>query len=85
MPPQLLWTEMVNSSLHVPSLPLVFVLSLSPPPPASPSYLHLAYSRSTLALLRVQNVVVPAGMSALEMIVKRVCRNPIDDVLQLTR
>ncbi|KAF7965177.1 hypothetical protein HWV62_45264 [Athelia sp. TMB] len=58
-------------SLHVPSLPLVFVLSLSPPPPASPSYLHLAYSRSTLALLRVQNVVVPAGMSALEMIVKR--------------
>ncbi|KZP30851.1 hypothetical protein FIBSPDRAFT_814660 [Athelia psychrophila] len=58
-------------SLHVPRLPLVFVLSLSPPPPASQSYIHLTYPRSTLALLRVQNVTVPSGMVVLEEILQR--------------
>lgn len=58
--------------MHVPRLPLVFVLSLSAPPPPSPSYLHLMYPRSTLALLRVQNVTVPSGMRMLEEIIRRV-------------
>lgn len=51
-------------SLHVPRLPLVFILSLSSL--SSPSYLHIAYPRSTLALLRVRNFVVPSGPKVLE-------------------
>lgn len=53
-------------SRHIPQLPLVFVLSLSSPP--SPSYLHSAYPRSTLSLLRVQNFKLPSGTEALEKV-----------------
>ncbi|PFH50833.1 hypothetical protein AMATHDRAFT_3570 [Amanita thiersii Skay4041] len=42
----------------------VFVLSLASP--SSPSYLHLAYPRSTLALLRVDTFVTPSGIHVLE-------------------
>jgi origin recognition complex subunit 3 len=57
-------------SLHVPRIPLVFILSLSSP--SSPSYLHIAYSRSTLALLRIRNFVVPSGPKVLEEVLLKV-------------
>ncbi|KAH9847296.1 hypothetical protein C2E23DRAFT_849159 [Lenzites betulinus] len=46
-------------SMHIPHLPLVFVILMASPP--VPSYLHSAYPRSTLALLRVQPIVVSSG------------------------
>ncbi|KIM92135.1 hypothetical protein PILCRDRAFT_810149 [Piloderma croceum F 1598] len=58
-------------SLHVPSLPLIFILSLSSPPTPSPSYLHLTYPRATLALLRVENFAVPSGPGVLDDILTK--------------
>ncbi|RDB19721.1 Origin recognition complex subunit 3 [Hypsizygus marmoreus] len=51
-------------SLHIQRLPLVFIISLSSP--SYPSYLHVTYPRSTLALLRVRNFAVPSGKRVLE-------------------
>ncbi|KAH6903170.1 origin recognition complex subunit 3 N-terminus-domain-containing protein [Coprinopsis sp. MPI-PUGE-AT-0042] len=52
-------------SKHVPELPLVFVLSMSSP---VPSYLNVAYPRSTLARLRVRTLTMPGGVSVLNRI-----------------
>ncbi|KAI0032078.1 origin recognition complex subunit 3 N-terminus-domain-containing protein, partial [Vararia minispora EC-137] len=54
-------------SAHVPEIPLVFVLVLSSPP--MPSFIHQAYRRSTLALLRLQIVSLPRGPSVLQHII----------------
>ncbi|THU95492.1 hypothetical protein K435DRAFT_966374 [Dendrothele bispora CBS 962.96] len=51
-------------SLYIPKLPLVFCVSLSSP--EMPSYLHLAYTRSTLTLLRLHRFTVPSGSRLLE-------------------
>ena len=51
-------------SLHVPHLPLIFILGLSTPP--APSYLHMSYPRATLALLRLTRIEVKGGMEVLE-------------------
>jgi len=56
-----------HRSLHISTLPLVFVLSLSSP--LEPSYLHTAYLRSTLALLRVSSVTIPPVIKILEQII----------------
>ncbi|KAJ3760444.1 origin recognition complex subunit 3 N-terminus-domain-containing protein, partial [Lentinula raphanica] len=55
-------------SQHVPTLPLILILSLSSPQsPLSPqSYLHVTYPRATLKLLRIQSVVVPTSPKILE-------------------
>ncbi|KAJ3713642.1 origin recognition complex subunit 3 N-terminus-domain-containing protein [Lentinula raphanica] len=58
-------------SQHVPTLPLILILSLSSPQsPLSPqSYLHVNYPRATLKLLRIQSVVVPTSPKILEDVV----------------
>ncbi|KAF9467688.1 origin recognition complex subunit 3 N-terminus-domain-containing protein [Collybia nuda] len=61
-------------SLHVPRLPLVFMLSLSSPP--SPSYLQLTYPRSTMALLRTHKFDVPSGIKILEEVVLKTYFDP---------
>ncbi|KAI5121909.1 hypothetical protein M0805_000238 [Coniferiporia weirii] len=53
-------------SLHIPDLPLVFILGLSTPPPLS--YLHAVYPRTTLTLLRLTRVEVQGGMEVLERV-----------------
>ncbi|KAG6853066.1 hypothetical protein C0991_007136 [Blastosporella zonata] len=57
------------SSLYIPRLPLIFILALSSP--ASPSFLHSTYPRSTLALLRVSTHTVPSGARVLEEVLLR--------------
>ncbi|KAE9397056.1 hypothetical protein BT96DRAFT_996138 [Gymnopus androsaceus JB14] len=44
-------------SLHISQVPLVLLISLSSP--QSPSYLHVAYPRATLKLLRLHRIVAP--------------------------
>ncbi|KAJ3848654.1 origin recognition complex subunit 3 N-terminus-domain-containing protein, partial [Lentinula lateritia] len=58
-------------SQHVPSLPLVVLISLSSSQsPLSPqSYLHVTYPRSTLKLMRIQSVIVPGGPRVLEEVI----------------
>ena len=56
--------------MHIPHLPLVFILIMSSPP--SPSFLHSAYSRSTLALLRVHQVASPSSLSLVKDVLKKV-------------
>ncbi|KAF8624678.1 hypothetical protein AX17_007009 [Amanita inopinata Kibby_2008] len=51
-------------SRHASTLHSVFVLLLSSP--ASPSFLHSAYPRSTLTLLRVDTFVTPSGLDVLK-------------------
>ncbi|KAG5338495.1 hypothetical protein C0989_007267 [Termitomyces sp. Mn162] len=58
-----------SNSLYISRLPLVFILALSSP--ASPSYLHSTYPRSTLALLRFSNYTVPSGTKVLEEVLLR--------------
>lgn len=69
---------MINGffSLHVPRLPLIFVIAMSSSPALSPSYLHLTYPRSTLALLNVHNFTVPSGPEVLYKILYKVCVTP---------
>ncbi|KAG5639781.1 hypothetical protein H0H81_000061, partial [Sphagnurus paluster] len=63
------WYAALRETLYVARLPLVFLLALSSP--ASPSYLHTTYPRSTLALLRVRNYDIPSGPQVLqEVLVK---------------
>lgn len=59
-----------GGSLNIPQLPLVFILSLSSP--SEPSYLHAAYSRSTLALLHIRSVTVSSGVQMLEELLSQV-------------
>ncbi|KAI0820290.1 hypothetical protein BC628DRAFT_1413209 [Trametes gibbosa] len=54
-------TSVIQDVMHIPHIPFVFALLMASPP--VPSYLHSAYPRSTLALLRVQPVVVSSGPS----------------------
>ncbi|KAG7442905.1 uncharacterized protein BT62DRAFT_988551 [Guyanagaster necrorhizus] len=56
-------------SLHIPQLPLVFVMALSSA--QSPSYLHVTYPRSTLAVLRIRQFHVPFGLHALEEMLRQ--------------
>ncbi|KAL0066864.1 Origin recognition complex subunit 3 [Marasmius tenuissimus] len=53
-------------SLHSQTLPLVFIICLSSP--EAPTYLHATYPRSTLALLRIRQYVIPSGAPLLERI-----------------
>ncbi|EIM87468.1 uncharacterized protein STEHIDRAFT_55712, partial [Stereum hirsutum FP-91666 SS1] len=55
-------------SLHVPEVPLLFLLSLSSPP--APSYLHTTYPRSMLSLMRLQIFSLPSGIEILEKLVE---------------
>ena len=61
----------VKSSLCIPQLPLIFVLALSSPP--EPSYLHNAYPRATLALLRVHRITVTSQVDVVEQLFVKVC------------
>ncbi|KAG6856100.1 hypothetical protein H0H87_007436 [Tephrocybe sp. NHM501043] len=54
------------SSLYIPRLPLVFILSLSSP--AYLSFLHSTYPKATLALLRLSTYAVPSGEKVLEKV-----------------
>lgn len=54
-------------SLHVPKIPLVFVVSLLSP--QSPTYLHVTYPRWTLSVLRIQQFTAPSGLHLLEEII----------------
>ncbi|KAK0498880.1 origin recognition complex subunit 3 N-terminus-domain-containing protein [Armillaria luteobubalina] len=56
-------------SLHIPQLPLVFIVALSSA--QSPSYLHFTYPRSTLAVLRIRQFHVPSGLHILEEILRQ--------------
>ncbi|KAI0718567.1 hypothetical protein C8T65DRAFT_570595 [Cerioporus squamosus] len=56
-------------TMHVPHLPLVFVLVMASPP--TPSYLHAAYPRSTLAVLRVQQVLAPTGLATVKEVLTK--------------
>ncbi|KAK1229901.1 Origin recognition complex subunit 3 [Marasmius sp. AFHP31] len=53
-------------SLYSQTLPLVFIICLSSP--EAPTYLHATYPRSTLALLRIRQYVIPSGIPLLERI-----------------
>ncbi|KAF9016572.1 hypothetical protein BDZ89DRAFT_1216219 [Hymenopellis radicata] len=54
-------------SLHIPKIPIVFVVSLLSP--QSPTYLHVTYPRSTLAVLRIRQFSVPSGAHLLDEII----------------
>ncbi|KAI0080397.1 hypothetical protein K474DRAFT_1769394 [Panus rudis PR-1116 ss-1] len=56
-------------SQQIPRLPLVFLLELASP--ASPSYMHSAFTRSTLALLRLHTVVAPSGPDVVKEIITK--------------
>ena len=68
---------LTEPSLCIPQLPLIFVLALSSPP--EPSYLHSAYSRATLALLRIHKITVTSQV--LEQLLSKVC--PVPQTFQL--
>ncbi|KAK0223959.1 origin recognition complex subunit 3 N-terminus-domain-containing protein [Armillaria fumosa] len=55
--------------LHIPQLPLVFIVALSSA--QTPSYLHVTYPRSTLAVLRIRQFHVPSGLHILEEILRQ--------------
>ncbi|KAG7095809.1 hypothetical protein E1B28_006509 [Marasmius oreades] len=49
------------------TLPLVFILCISSP--FSPTYLHTSYPHSTLALLHIQQYLIPSGHAILEAVI----------------
>ncbi|KIY70248.1 hypothetical protein CYLTODRAFT_488285 [Cylindrobasidium torrendii FP15055 ss-10] len=53
-------------SLHIPSIPLVFVVSLLSP--QSPTYLHVTYPRWVLSVLRIRQHTTPSGPRILDQI-----------------
>ena len=61
-------------SLYIPQLPLVFVLALSSPP--EPSYLHSAYQRTTLALLRIHKIAATSQVDIVEQLLSKVFSVP---------
>ena len=69
----------IEPSLHTPQLPLIFVLALSSPP--EPSYLHSAYPRATMALLRVHKITVTSQVEVVEQLLSKVC--PVPQTFQL--
>lgn len=60
-------------SLHIPCLPLVFILALASPP--SPSYIRATYPHSMLALLRVRDCPFPLAEKSLHDILLEVDQN----------
>ncbi|KAH9898592.1 hypothetical protein C8Q73DRAFT_641438 [Cubamyces lactineus] len=66
--------HVVQDVMHVPQLPLVFVLLMASPP--VPSFLHSAYSRSTLALLRVHPVVASSGVAMVKEVLTKTLFDP---------
>lgn len=72
-------TPTTKPSLYIPQLPLLFVLALSSPP--EPSYLHTAYPRATLALLRVHKITVTSQVEVVEQLLSEVC--PVPQQFQL--
>jgi len=72
-------TLTAESSLNIPQLPLIFVLALSSPP--EPSYLHSAYPRTTLALLRIHKITVTSQVEVVEQLLSKVC--PVSRTFQL--
>ncbi|KAI0672417.1 hypothetical protein C8Q78DRAFT_1188445 [Trametes maxima] len=61
-------------SMHIPHLPLTFVPVMASP--AAPSYIHSAYPRSTLALLRVHPVVASSGAALIKDVLTRTFFDP---------
>lgn len=61
---------LLNFSLHIPRLPLVFILSCASPPQMS--FLHVAYPRTTLTLLGLTKIVVKSGLDVLELVIHKV-------------
>ncbi|KAI1792398.1 origin recognition complex subunit 3 N-terminus-domain-containing protein [Ganoderma leucocontextum] len=61
-------------SMHIPRLPLVFILVMNSPP--SPSFIHTVYPRSTLALLRVHQVAPPAGLLMAKEVLSKTLFDP---------
>ena len=61
-------------SLYIPQLPLVFVLALSSPP--EPSYLHSAYQRTTLSLLRIHKITATSQVEIVEQLLSKVSPVP---------
>ncbi len=59
-----------NISLHIPRLPLVFVLALSSP--NEPSFLHAVYPRATLALLQLKRIGSTGGADTLQSLLLKV-------------
>lgn len=72
-------TLIIKPSLYIPQLPLIFVLALSSP--TEPSYLHSAYPRTTLALLRIQKITVTSQVEVVEQLLSKVC--PVSQTFQL--
>lgn len=69
--------------MHVPQLPLVFILLMASPP--VPSHLHAVYPRSTLALLRIHPITVSSGVAAIkDALLKVFAHRAIGDALDLT-
>ncbi|KAH9910496.1 uncharacterized protein BXZ73DRAFT_58354 [Epithele typhae] len=61
--------EVVKDVMHVPHLPLVFVTVMTSPP--TPSFLHTMYPRSSLALLRIREVVAPGGLAMINEVLSK--------------
>ncbi|EIW79690.1 hypothetical protein CONPUDRAFT_155085 [Coniophora puteana RWD-64-598 SS2] len=55
-------------NLHIPRIPLVFVLGLAS---SSASYVHAAYPSSTLALLRLDSCALPPPADVLHRVIRR--------------
>ncbi|OSX58265.1 hypothetical protein POSPLADRAFT_1067556 [Postia placenta MAD-698-R-SB12] len=60
--------------LHIPELPLVYILAMSSPP--SPSFLHTTYSRSTLALLKIHKFSAPLNVELIDELVEKTFCDP---------
>jgi hypothetical protein len=61
---------LTTHSLHIPALPLVFLVSTSSPTPSA--FIQASYSRATLALLRIRYFGIPSGLHVLDEILARV-------------
>jgi origin recognition complex subunit 3 len=71
-------TLTTRPSLYIPQLPFIIVLALSSPP--EPSYLHGAYPRTTLALLRIHMITVTSQVEVVEQLLSKVC--PVPETFQ---
>ncbi|KAL7285667.1 hypothetical protein ACG7TL_000772 [Trametes sanguinea] len=64
----------LSPSMHVPELPLAFILLMASP--QYPSYLQSVYPRSTLALLRVDPVVASSGITMVKEVLEKTFFDP---------
>ncbi|OSX58283.1 hypothetical protein POSPLADRAFT_1075993 [Postia placenta MAD-698-R-SB12] len=64
----------VQDVLHIPELPLVYILAMSSPP--SPSFLHTTYPRSTLALLSIHKFSAPLNVELIDELVEKTFCDP---------